>query len=432
MAPKLSPKPIRFRFPDSDLEKLQRQLDDTLLPEEELVEDAGWKYGTDLSKLKQLVEDWKRGDAVDAFGKNTGPGGGVSAWWRKVEERINRYPHYIAEIEGVQVHYQVARSPETDAIPLIFSHGWPGSFFEADLLLDKLTRPDVSGRSFHVVVPSLIGYGLSGKPPKQGWSLEDTARLFDKLMTEVLGFQTYAAHGGDWGYTITRLLARYDACTAYHTNFLVPNIPTYALPVMGLAKMGYSSITDRLLPYIFDARDVNLLKRGLEYMSVGSGYYQIQATKPATVGYALYDSPVGILSYLLEKFREWSDRRAPAFQPAGQGEQSSGMTDENILISATIYYLTKSTHTSFLPYYESGYLFDKFAKDRTFTAPARKKPFGHSRFPWELAGSPKPWIGRLDVNLKSLKEHDYGGHFAALDNPNALSSDLREFFTAHF
>lgn len=431
-AAKLNPKPIRFGFPDSDLERLQRQLDDTLLPAEEIVDGAGWKYGTELSKLKQLVEDWKRGDPLDAHGSNAGPGGGVGRWWRKVEERINRFPHYLVEVEGVTVHFQIARSPETDAIPLIFSHGWPGSFFEADLLLDRLTRPDISGRSFHVVVPSLVGYGLSGRPPKQGWSLEDTARLFDKLMTDALGFQTYVAHGGDWGYTVTRLLARYDACRAYHTNFTVPNIPTYALPVLGLSKMGFTGTTDRLLPYLFDSRDVNILKRGMEYINVGSGYFQIQSTKPATVGYGLYDSPVGILSYLLEKFREWSDRKAPAFQPAGQGESSSGMTDENILINATIYYLTRTVHTSFLPYYESGYLFQKLAKDHKFTAPAKHKPYGHSSFPWELGGSPKAWIPRLNVNLQSVKEHAYGGHFAALDNPNALASDLREFFTAHF
>lgn len=191
-----TPKPIKFEFSDAALERLAARLADTQLPTEPIVPGAAWDYGTELGKLTQMVHDWTRGDPKGSHGEHAGPGGGVIKWWRGVEERLNRHPHFLTDIEGVTVHYQVARSSAPDAVPLIFSHGWPGSFFEADLLLDRLTKPNDEGFSFHVVVPSLVGYGLSGGPPRKGWTLEDTARLFDKLMTDVLGYESYAAHGG--------------------------------------------------------------------------------------------------------------------------------------------------------------------------------------------------------------------------------------------
>lgn len=201
------PKPFQIAFPDADLQRLQSRLDDTQLPSEEIVPEAGWEYGSNLQKLRQLTEDWKQGRPRRADGTPVSSSvQGVASWWRGVEKRLNKHPHYTVEIEGVKVHYQIARSQDENAMPILFSHGWPGSFFEAHYLIDELIKTDRNGPSFHVVVPSLIGYGFSGPPPRKGWHLQDTARLFDKLMTQVLEFESgYVVQGGDWGSAVSKV-----------------------------------------------------------------------------------------------------------------------------------------------------------------------------------------------------------------------------------
>ncbi|PWN96918.1 alpha/beta-hydrolase [Tilletiopsis washingtonensis] len=424
-------KPIRFEFPDATLERLARRLDDAHLPDTPIVPDAGWKYGTELGKLKQILADWKSGAPARSDGSHA-EGGGVQKWWKGVEKRINRHPHFLVEIEGISVHYQIAKSKDPDAVPLIFSHGWPGSFFEADLILDRLSAQSDKGTSFHVVVPSLPGYGLSGPPPRQGWTLQDTARVFDTLMTEVLGYKSYAAQGGDWGYAVTRFLANHPGCKAYHTNFIVPNPPMYASAIIAAEKVGAKGLAARTMPWLFSDFETGLVKRGLDYLDQGFGYYSIQSTKPASLGYGMHDSPVAVLSWFLDKFQGWSDPGAPAFAPKSKADSSSGINDENLLINVTLYWLSGTIHTSFLPYKEMGGLMYQLGTDRKLTAPARDKPYGHSGFPYELAGSPKAWIPRCGLNLVFYRTHEKGGHFAALDNPEALADDVRDFFTESF
>jgi pimeloyl-ACP methyl ester carboxylesterase len=182
------------------------------------------------------------------------------------------------------------------------------SFYEAHLLIDELVRTDRNGPSFHVVVPSLVGYGFSGPPPRRGWTLQDTARLFDTLMTKVLPYESgYLAHGGDWGHVVTRYLSFHPSCKALHT------------------------MVSKMMSYLYDEFEVRGLQRGMQYVTRGNAYFAINSTTPATIGYGMYQSPVAILSYLLDKFQQWTDPRSPAFQPPGKGTQSSGMTDENIL-----------------------------------------------------------------------------------------------------
>lgn len=187
-------------------------------------------------------------------------------------------------------------------------------------------------------MPSLPGYGFSDPPPRKGWQLKDTARLFNSLMVDVLQSPAYMAQGGDWGYVVTRHLALYPGCKIYHTNFAPPNIPPYAKPLVGLESAGWKGIVPKAMSYLFyDQFEIHGVQRGLEYLTTGSGYFAIQSTKPATVGYGLHDSPVAVLSYLLEKFQIWSDPRSPAFcKPSDKANTLSGITDENILWVASL------------------------------------------------------------------------------------------------
>ncbi|KAL9931573.1 hypothetical protein V8E36_009570 [Tilletia maclaganii] len=360
------------------------------------------------------------------------------------------------------------KSEDPKAIPLIFSHGWPGSFYEANRLFPLLTDSSSPDPSFHLIVPSLPGYGLSSSPTAPDWTLADTARVFHKLMISILGFSTYAAQGGDLGTLVIRSLGRFPECTAIHSNFCPPvNIPPYAYPALGPQFFGWSQgISDRALSLVGTPHEIRLLKATIRYRRSGNAYAHKHGTKPATLGLALLDNPIGILSWLLQTFHEWSDPRAPAFhdghsttrtvdfipghgenvKPDGVGRRGdsserigvslsttsmnrgSAITDETILINTTIYALTDTIQSSFLPYYESDHLWYSLGRDKAWNKDLHDKPYGHSSFAYELLGGPQAWIKRTGVNLVFYREHSEGGHFAALDNPEGLARDLKDFF----
>ncbi|KAN0061559.1 hypothetical protein ACQY0O_006406 [Thecaphora frezii] len=429
-----TPRATKVHFPEADLDRLQAKLDDARLPKTSIVANVAdpWAYGTDLAKLNKVLSHWKAGNPEDCQQHPVGTSNqGVKAWWRSVEDKLNQYPHYEVEIEGITLHYQHFK-PRSDAasmpaIPLLFSHGWPGSFTEAYHFAAKLIENRTP--AFEVIVPSLPGYGLSSQPPKEGWKLTDTARVFNTLMTSVLGFDSYMAQGGDWGTVVTWALATYPACKIYHTNFAPPTPPTWAYVAFALEKLGIG--IDTVLSLMgYSPEERFRLQRTQKYMTEGNGYVRIQRSKPATLGYALYDDPVGILSWLLEKFREWSDPGCPAFAEPGKANSESQLTEENILIDVMIYYLTGSIHTSFLPYKESLGLFD--TKGLQMMKAVKDKPFGHSAFPYEILGGPRSWIPRSSFNLIHFRQHQYGGHFAALDNPQGLLEDVAEFANRHW
>ncbi|PWY98537.1 alpha/beta-hydrolase [Testicularia cyperi] len=422
------PRSTKIEFPEADLDRLQRQLDDARLPDVELAEDVKpWEYGTDLAKLKQVLADWKAGNPKDSHNRGRGDKGqGVKAWWRGVEKELNSYPHYLVEIETMTIHYQVFKSSAPDdgkpAIPFIFVHGWPGSFtegfhFAAELCKSKSPR-------FDVIVPSLPGYALSSQPPRKNWTLEDSARVFDTLMTSVLGFKSYMAQGGDWGSMVVRFMANSPNCKIYHVNFLPPRPPFWTMPVLALEQRGWTGLARKSLQLLGYAQpEVLGIERALEYQRHGSGYVAIQGTQPSTLGYALYDNPVGNLCWILEKFQAWSDPRCPAFNDTAEARSDSLVTDENILIDVMFYLNT--VHTSFLPYKTS---FQFFANPNLETwAGGRAKPFGYTHFLYELAAGPENWISRYKLKPVYIKRHDFGGHFAALDNPAGLVEDMQEF-----
>ncbi|CAD6886387.1 unnamed protein product [Tilletia laevis] len=466
------PTQITFGFPSSAIQRIASKVADARLPTEPILQGVGWQYGSNLTKLRQLVGDWSMGNPAGSAAKSassSGEGQGFEAWWQKIEAQINETAnHYLVEIEGLRIHFQMRKSENPDAIPLLFSHGWPGSFYEAHRLFPLLTGD--SSPSFHLVAPSLPGYGLSSAPTKPDWTLLDTSRVLHKLMHNILGFSTYAAHGGDLGTMVTRGVARNPECTAFHSNFLPPtNMPIWATPAMALQFIGWnSSVSDYSLGWLGNPHEIRLLKSTIRYRKSGSAYGTEQGTKPATLGLALFDNPVGILSWFLQVFHEWSDPRAPAFHDGhsharttdqlpgasvegdgvgrhgqssvrlGVSESSapvnrdSAISDETILVNATIYALTDSIQTSFLPYYESEFMWPQIGRDKEWNRDIKGKPYGHSSFPYELAGGPRSWISRCGVNLVFYREHDQGGHFAALDNSEGLARDLKDFFNEHY
>lgn len=428
------PRVLDIHFEKEKLESLQVALDRSTLPSKPIVEsmENAWSYGSELAKLKQLVEDWKAGSPSNGeINKATRQTRGVEAWWRSVEETMNEHPHFLVDIQGVTLHYQrftMKHKDERDVIPLIFSHGWPGSFIEARPLAEQLLQRK-SPPFFDIIVPSLPGFGLSSQPPREGWTLADTANLFNELMTKVLGFSAYMAQGGDWGSLVTRFLANYKECKLYHTNFMPPRLPIWMKTTMHLQDLGILGTGNmdaplKLLGY--SEQDVLGLKRSLSYRNEGSAYCAIQNTKPATIGYSLYDNPVGILAYFLEKFHAWSDPRCPAFSHRNV-DRDSQMNDENILINATLYHLTGTIHTSMLPYRESMKFFTEPKLIDSMTKAGKDKPFGHSAFPYELAYGPKDWLKAYPVRLAFYSRHEKGGHFAALDNPCGLADDVVQF-----
>ncbi|SNX82895.1 related to Epoxide hydrolase 1 [Melanopsichium pennsylvanicum] len=414
------PRQIRLEFSDADLDRLQRKLDDARLPESEITGGIKpWEYGTELAKLRQILDDWKAGNPKDNHRQAVGsPHQGVKKWWRGVEDKLNKHAHYQVQIEGINVHYQHFKSSISDdkagmpAIPLVFSHGWPGCFTEAYYFASKLVESRAP--RFEVIVPSLPGYGLSSAPLQKGWTLQDSARVFDTLMTAVLGFKSYMAQGGDWGSLVTRFMANSPNCKIAHINFVPPSPPVWTYPVLALEGRGWSGLASRSLKLLgYHPQEVLGIERSMQYLSKGNGYAMIQATQPSTLGYGLYDNPVGILVWILEKYKTWSDPRCPAFNECNTDASShSFITDQDILTTVMIYYLTNSIHTSFLPYRESMHLFDQ--PDWSVWAPAKQKPFGYSSFPFEIVSGPKSWLKRYGLNWQFFKMHDFGGHFAAL------------------
>ncbi len=268
---------FEVRVPDSLLEDLQHRLANTRFPDQ--LKDAGWDYGTELDYLRELVDYWQH--EFD---------------WREQEKILNRYAQYKTKIDGLDVHFVHAKSSQPDALPLVITHGWPGSVFEFYKIIGPLTDPAAHGGraedAFHVVCPSMPGYGFSSPPTRPGFDARAVAETLAKLM-QALGYGTYGAQGGDWGAIVSTWLALIDAehVRGIHLNMVVAGRPEgEADPTAGLAP-------DEL-------QDV---ARAAEFRQDETGYQRIQGTKPQTLGYGLNDSPVGLASWIVEKFRTWSD-----------------------------------------------------------------------------------------------------------------------------
>ncbi|EQB48989.1 epoxide hydrolase [Colletotrichum gloeosporioides Cg-14] len=409
------PRPFDFHFTKEDIDDLRSRLKNTRLPTGHpgsVLE--GWDYGVDLGWLQQMVARWQNGMDIEGL-----------------EAKLKKWPHFQVKIEDVGVHFLHVRSKREEARPLLLVHGWPGSFYEFKNIIDKLADPgDGNLPAFHVVVPSLPGYAFSQAPTRRGWTMEDTARVFNKLMVG-LGYRTYMAQGGDWGHQVCRYLGSLhsETCKLVHLNMCpAPPPVTYRWLLSSWMPAWLRNI---ISPRLFSPVEEALCQRSLTFAKTGFGYAQLQGTKPGTLGYSLLDSPIGHLAWLGEKWMAWSDTESPSEHLFAESSSDTLLSDD-ILANVTIYWFTRSILTSFLPYLEN--------RDANFedyrilnltmvTKPEYyiKVPFGLSSFKFELAGSTRAAVAKTG-NLVYYKEHAEGGHFAALDRPAKLLEDMYAFY----
>jgi len=371
--------PYKIHVSDEVLKDLKARLAQTRLPNE--ISGSGWEYGTDLAYLTQLVAYWK--DRFD---------------WRAQERKLNAFDQFITTIDSVAIHFIHQRSKEPNAMPLVLTHGWPGSIVEFTKVIGPLTDPvHYGGRAedaFHVVAISLPGFGFSGRPDARGYSPERMGKIIASLMAR-LGYQKYGAQGGDWGGIISRFIALDDAphVAGLHLNFCIAGAPPG-----GDANAGVP------------AAELQRMQARNTYMENERGYQQIQGTKPQTLGFGLNDSPAGLAAWIVEKFHAWCDC---------DGDVEKKFTKDELLTNIMIYWATQTAASSTRIYFENRVAPPNPAKVTVPTACAL--------FPKEIIAPPRKWV-EARYNLTRWTEMPRGGHFAAMEEPDLLVTDIREFF----
>ncbi|XP_061100118.1 epoxide hydrolase 1 [Conger conger] len=399
-------RPFKVETSSEEMEDLYRRLDQTRpVPS---LEDSQFNYGFNSKYLQKVVSYWR--NEFD---------------WKKQVEKLNRYPHYKTKIEGIDVHYIHVRPrnlPEgTSGVPLLMVHGWPGSFYEFYGILPLLTEPkNPDDFAFEVICPSIPGYGFSEAPHKKGFNSVCAARVFHKLMKR-LGFAQFYAHGGDWGWLITTNMAQLQPKTVkgLHVNFA----PAQGKPG---ARVALSLLLGRRFPKLFGftQHDVEGLfpirQKVLLEMLLESGYMHIQATKPDTVGRGLNDSPVGLATYILEKFSTWTNKE---FRNLENGGLERNFSLDDLLTNVMIYWTTGSIISSMRFYKENigGGFTQKHALMAVYV------PTGFASFPNELIHTPKLWAKQKYPKLKTHTVMPRGGHFAAMEEPQLMAEDIQNF-----
>jgi len=381
-------RPFRIEVKQSLLDDLEQRLANTRWPDQ--IDETGWQYGIDLGYMKELVQHWR-----------------TKYDWREQERRLNEIPQFKTRIDGLDLHFIHARSPHKDATPLVLVHGWPGSFMEFQEMIPLLTEPEKHGGraedAFHVVVPSLPGFGFSQMPNQPGWNQTRIAELMAKLMAR-LGYEQYGAQGGDWGAGIVRWLASNDGahCIGSHSNFPPSNAPRSDV-MRGVSQ-----------------EEISRFQRRRQELADHGGYFSIQSTRPLTLAFGLNDSPAGTASWILDKFWAWSDHR---------GDLDNSFTKDALLTNVMIYWVTESMPSSVRIYFESRHGLPRPASMTDFESTGPQAPLGFSLFPREINVPPRMWVERnLGKRLIHWTEMPRGGHFAAMETPRLLADDVREFF----
>ncbi|MHA4819175.1 epoxide hydrolase family protein [Streptomyces aculeolatus] len=388
-SPDGSIRPFRISVPDRDLDDLHHRLDRTRWPDE--LPGAGWDYGVPRDYLRELVHYWRH--AYD---------------WRAAEARLNRWPQFITAIDGADVHFAHIRSPEPGATPLIVTHGWPGSFVEFERIAGPLTDPRAYGAdpadAFHLVLPSIPGFGFSGPTREKGWEHLRVAGAFGELMRR-LGYRRYGAQGGDWGAAVSRELGRLYAedVVGVHLN-IIPGAGATAEPTA--AELAALAPAER-------ARTLASWHRFQHWSREKQGYADIQSTRPQTLAYALTDSPVGQLAWIAEKFKEWTDS---ADRP------EDAVDRDHLLTNVMIYWLTGTAGSAARLYYERAH-----AAYRGRPPERSATPTAYAAFPQENFVVLRHLAERTE-NIVRWTEFDRGGHFAAMEQPELLVGDVRAFF----
>ncbi|WP_369243980.1 epoxide hydrolase family protein [Streptomyces sp. R41] len=381
--------PFRIDFPQSDLDDLHQRLDRTRWPDE--LPGVGWAYGIPRDYLRELVRYWRH--EYD---------------WRAAEARLNEWPQFTTEIDGARIHFAHIRSPEPDATPLLITHGWPGSIVEFTDVVGPLTDPRAHGGdpsdAFHLVVPSIPGFGLSGPTRDTGWEFTRVAAAFAALMKR-LGYQRYGVQGGDWGAAVSRELGRAhpERVIGAHLNLLPGSYATTEPTPEELAAL---SADER-------ERTLASWRRAQEWSRDEQGYADIQSTRPQTLAYALTDSPVGQLAWIAEKFKQWTDSR----------DRPEDAVDRDLLLTnVMLYWLTGTAGSSGRIYYERAHA-DYWGKPSELST----TPTALAVFPRENFVLLRHIAERTD-NIVRWTEFDRGGHFAAMEEPDLLIADVRAFF----
>jgi pimeloyl-ACP methyl ester carboxylesterase len=389
-ARKTAIRPFQVSFPESELTDLRRRINATKWPERELVTDAS--QGVQLETIQKLARYW----ATDYD-------------WRKIEAKLNALPQFITEIDGLDIHFIHVRSKHENALPLIVTHGWPGSIIELLKIIDPLTNPTAHGGSasdaFDLVIPSLPGYGFSGKPATKGWDPVRIARAWTALMKR-LGYARFAAQGGDWGAMVVDVMGTQapPELLGIHLNWV------FAVP----PEIDKALQTGSPLPADLSADERHACDQLEFFYKHGVGYALEMATRPQTI-YSVADSPVGLAAWLLDH-----DARSYALIARVFDGEREGLTQDDILDNITLYWLTNTAVSSARIYWEN-----KFA----FFAPKHVNiPVAVSAFPDEVVQIPQSWAERAYPKLIYYNKHDRGGHFAAWEQPDLFVADLRAAF----
>ena len=370
--------PFILNTPESALEDLHRRIDHARWPEAELVED--WSQGAPLHKVRALVDHWRH--HYD---------------WRRCEARLNALGQFRTEIDGLGIHFLHIRSPHPEALPLIITHGWPGSVLEFMKIIGPLTDPVAHGGraedAFHLVLPSLPGFGFSDKPKETGWGIERIARAWAVLMAR-LGYTRWAAQGGDWGSAVTSAIGEQapEGCIGIHVNM----------------PMARPTPEDMQSP---SPREMQAFMALKHYQDWDSGYSKQQSTRPQTLGYALADSAVGQAAWVYEKMWSWTDN---------QGAPEDALTLDEMIDNIMLYWLPGNATSSARLYWES---FGSFAPKEIHV------PTGVSIFPKEIMRPTRKWAEAVMHNIVHWNELDKGGHFAAWEQPDLYVQEIRTCFS---
>ncbi|HEV3388631.1 MAG TPA: epoxide hydrolase [Solirubrobacteraceae bacterium] len=382
-------RPFHVEFPDEAVQDLRRRVAAVRLPSKELVNDRS--QGVQLATIEALAHYWLNDHD-----------------WHRCQARLNALPQFKTDIDGVDVHFIHVKSPHEDALPLIMTHGWPGSVIELLETVGPLTDPTAHGGraedAFHLVLPSVPGYGFSAEPTKLGWYAGRVAEAWGKLMPR-LGYTRYVAQGGDVGAAVTDTMGRQapPGLIGIHTNLFVP----------GLAGGSFPTETEE---------ERAAAAQGAAFRATGFGYFLEQTTRPQTIGYALLDSPVALAAWMLDHDTDSYYKISSAFV---DDKPSGNLTRDHILDNITTYWLTGTGASAARSYWESG---QAVARAAGQAPPAVSVPVGFTTFPGEIVATPRSWVEKAYPTLVYYNKVDRGGHFAAWEEPELFSTEIRASF----
>jgi pimeloyl-ACP methyl ester carboxylesterase len=382
-------RPFTVEIPDAEIEALRARIAAARLPTKELVDDRS--QGVQLATIQELARYWT-----------------TDYDWRACEARLNALPMFKTGIDGVDIHFIHVKSPHENALPLIMTHGWPGSVIELLETVGPLTDPAAhggqAGDAFHLVLPSIPGYGFSGEPAEIGWDSGRVAQAWAELMAR-LGYTRYVAQGGDQGAAVTDAMGRQapEGLAGIHMNLLVTALGGGAMPADTEAERA-------------------ALEQTKTFRATGFGYFLEQATRPQTIGYALTDSPLAMAAWMLDHDTDAYYKISAAFTG---GQPSGGLTRDHVLDNITMYWLTGTGASSARSYWESGRAQALAAGQ---APPQVKLPVGFTTFPDEIFAAPRSWVEKSYPDLTYFHQADRGGHFAAWEEPELFSTEIRAAF----